>query len=360
MRKFRLCHEVPKHPGTWLIPELLPEAQPTGVGAWLVNECLALRYEYAVLPEGLVPRLIAQAFPLVHDKQQWRYGVVLAMEGALARIRADRSDRCVTILVRDGKMDSRKRLLSYIRACFDEMHDEFERLAIKTTFRAAGVESFWEDYDRLVELERADRQTLKRTEYGTIDKAKVTEKLNALERPAERPAFLPSSTLRLEAAGVPLFVSYCHADRELKAELDVRLKILRRRQIISNWDDGMIPDGEPWNEEILRHLEEAKIILLLVSPEFMASDYIGEHEVPLAMKLHEKKETTVIPIKLRRCNWDPEPYAKLQGPRHGEPIVGEIDTKHARDAAWLAVEEAIAKAAALRRSGGWPERRASL
>src|SRR6185369_1969579 len=71
MRKFRLCHEIPRHPGTWRLPELLPEAQPAGLGTWPEAECLSLRYDYAVLPEGLVPRLIAQAFPLVHETQQW-------------------------------------------------------------------------------------------------------------------------------------------------------------------------------------------------------------------------------------------------------------------------------------------------
>ena len=363
LRKFRLCHEIPKHKDTWLLPELLPEAQPKEVGVWIEKECLTLRYRYGVLPEGLVPRLIAQAFPLVYHEQQWRFGVVLEMDGAFARVRADRMDRRVMVLVREGTPEARKRLLSYVRACLEEMHGEFKELEVETQFRQAGSDAEWEDYDGLVKLENADEKALAKSTYGLIDKRKVAEKLDSVATREERGYELfdkvglkvgslvwnlmsPNLFFGKDVLNeIALFVSYAHADRDLKAELDVRLKILQRRKLISKWDDGMIPPGKPWNEEILANLKKSRIILLLVSPEFLASDYINDHEVPLAMEMHGKNQATVIPIKLRMCNWEPDPYSALQAPNGGNPVVGEHDTKYERDAAWLAVEEAIEEAA---------------
>src|SRR3989442_600167 len=93
-------------------------------------------------------------------------------------------------------------------------------------------------------------------------------------------------TSRKEAplvATVKLFYSYAHEDEQWRDELDKHLSALQRQQLIEGWHDREISGGQDWAYELARHLEEAHLILLLVSPDFMASS-CQDVEVPLAMK----------------------------------------------------------------------------
>jgi len=95
---------------------------------------------------------------------------------------------------------------------------------------------------------------------------------------------------------VPVFFSYAHEDEGLRNELSKQLKILERSGIISSWTDRSIAAGEEWRKGIDSAIEKAKVILLLVSPDFMASDYCYEVEMARAMDRHNRKEAVVIPI----------------------------------------------------------------
>jgi internalin A len=124
----------------------------------------------------------------------------------------------------------------------------------------------------------------------------------------------------------------------LRDELETHLKLLQRQGVISTWHDRKILPGSEWNREIDRDLERAKIILLLISADFMASDYCWDTEVQMAMKRHESKEAIVIPVMLRSCDWKTAPFAKLQGlPRDMKAVTAWED----RDAAWTDVASGI-------------------
>src|SRR5262245_7821804 len=75
--------------------------------------------------------------------------------------------------------------------------------------------------------------------------------------------------------GGPLrvFYSYAHEDESLREELDKQLKLLERQKVITGWDDRDISGGSDWRSEIHQHLEAADIVLLLVSSDFLASDF---------------------------------------------------------------------------------------
>lgn len=104
----------------------------------------------------------------------------------------------------------------------------------------------------------------------------------------------------------------------------------------------MIKPGTEWKDAIGGNLEQSKIILLLVSSDFLASDYCYEIEMKRAMERHQKKDAVVIPVIIRDCVWDNTPFAKLQGlPKYGKAI--DLWTK--KDTAWRGVAEGIAKVA---------------
>ena len=139
-----------------------------------------------------------------------------------------------------------------------------------------------------------------------------------------------------------LFFSYSHKDSDLRTELEKHLSILKRNGIIDSWHDRCIEAGQVIDHEISTHLRNANIILLLVSADFLASDYCYDVEMKEAMKLHEKKEVAVIPVILRPCYWHDTPFGKLLAtPTDGKPVTGFASI----DEAFLDVTLAIRKVA---------------
>ena len=112
---------------------------------------------------------------------------------------------------------------------------------------------------------------------------------------------------------IDVFYSYAHEDEKLRDELKKHLANLKRQGVITEWYDRDISAGKEWAEEINKHLETASVILLLISPDFMNSDYSNDVEVKRAMERHEVGEARVIPIILRPVDWEGAPFSKLQG-----------------------------------------------
>ncbi|MBA2396549.1 MAG: toll/interleukin-1 receptor domain-containing protein [Ktedonobacteraceae bacterium] len=120
---------------------------------------------------------------------------------------------------------------------------------------------------------------------------------------------------------VTLFLSYAHEDEELLNRLVVHLSGLKRQGVIKTWYDRQIFAGKEWAKVLDTRLEQASVILLLVSPDFLASDYCYEIEVKRALERHDAKEAIVMPIVLRPCDWSHTPLARLQVlPQDGRPI----------------------------------------
>ncbi len=122
-------------------------------------------------------------------------------------------------------------------------------------------------------------------------------------------------------SAVTLFYSYAHEDEPLRDELNKHLSGLQRQHLIQAWHDRQIPAGADRAQEIDTHLESASIILLLISADFVASDYCYGIEMQRALQRHNEGSTRVIPILLRPCEWEHTSFAKLQAlPRNGIPI----------------------------------------
>ena len=140
--------------------------------------------------------------------------------------------------------------------------------------------------------------------------------------------------LQPSRSSIRLFISYAHRDEDLRLELDDQLSNLYRQQIISGWHDRRIAPGQEWADQIDNALNEAQIILLLISARFMASDYCYAKEMVRAIERHDAGEAVVIPIILSACDWQDAPFSKLQAlPKDAKPIKNWND----RDEAWLDV-----------------------
>jgi len=134
-----------------------------------------------------------------------------------------------------------------------------------------------------------------------------------------------------------VFISYSHKDEDFKEALDTHLTMLKRSDKIAAWNDRAILPGTEWDAEIKHQLEEAHIILLLVSANFIASQYIWKHELARAMERHEQREASIIPIFIKYCDWKGGPFDKLQGlPKDAKPV-GRADN----DMAWREVAQGV-------------------
>ena len=121
---------------------------------------------------------------------------------------------------------------------------------------------------------------------------------------------------------VELFFSYAHKDEELREGLETHLKILQRQNVIKCWHDRQIIPGSDFAGQIDEHLESAGIILLLISADFLASDYCYEREMRRALERNRNEEACVIPIILRPCKWRATEFGRLQAlPKDGKPVV---------------------------------------
>lgn len=121
---------------------------------------------------------------------------------------------------------------------------------------------------------------------------------------------------------INLFFSYSHKDEDLRNELDKHLSILKRNGIISAWHDRCILPGADIDHEINLNLKKADIVLLLISSDFLSSDYCYDKEMAFALERHEKKEIVVIPIILRPCDWKNSPFKNLLvTPTDGKAVV---------------------------------------
>jgi len=138
--------------------------------------------------------------------------------------------------------------------------------------------------------------------------------------------------------GLLLFYCYCHKDENLRNQLEIQLRLLQRQGVISSWHDRLIGAGQERKAHISRNLEQADIILLLVSADFIASDYCYDIEMTRALERHRAGTARVIPVIVRDVNWSRAPFAMLQAlPRDGRPVKRWRN----RDAAWYNVVEGI-------------------
>ena len=137
---------------------------------------------------------------------------------------------------------------------------------------------------------------------------------------------------------VQVFISYSHKDEDLRDALMEHLAVLQREQWITVWHHRPITPGGEWKRDIDEHLLSAEMVLLLVSPSFVASDYCYGVELKSALDRHEKEGLPVIPVLLRPVDWTLAPFGRLQAlPRDARPVTEWPD----RDAAFRDITRAI-------------------
>jgi len=179
--------------------------------------------------------------------------------------------------------------------------------------------------------------------YMLNDKSKIFNSYREKSR-LRNPLFkIAKSDLRGELSmtkKVKIFLSYSHKDEKYKEELDKHFSMLKRSEKVETWNDREIKAGSKFDEDIKNHLDQDDIIILLISPDFLASDYCYNIEMQRAIERANNNECEVIPIIVRPCLWTETPIKDfLALPKDGTPISRYDDS----DEAYLEIVSSVNK-----------------
>ena len=310
MQEFELCFQL--DPRTYVVPQLLPVQEPD-----FKAEGALLRFEIHFpdfLPDSVFPRLMVKLHTFIAGFSEavtsshrltenvWRTGMILHKPNifkALARVRWDKEDQKILM---DVCGEERRRFLSFIRETVKEIVEDFTNLNFSELVPIPDSKEFLE-YEGLVEAEKAGEKEI--FVWQAKKKLAVADLLDGVEEPVMRD--------EVEQLPVKAFVSYSHKDLEYLKELRSALAPLMRLQKLQLWDDRDIDAGDEWEKVIFQQLEEADIVLCLVSADFVASDFCYKKEFGAVLEAHRKGEKTIVPVMLRKTDWQDLPLAEIQG-----------------------------------------------
>jgi hypothetical protein len=141
--------------------------------------------------------------------------------------------------------------------------------------------------------------------YDVIDPSDfVTRLADLMAQAAKAPeAFNWTRTITDSQKRQSVFISYSHADIAFLHRLIVHLRPLEKEGLIDVWVDTRLRAGDRWQKEIEKALSKASVALLLVSADFLASDFITNNELPPLLRKAEDKGTKIIPMILKPCRF---------------------------------------------------------
>jgi internalin A len=318
MMRFKLCYAVPKkhhRPKIYIAPQLLSPNQPKY--AWDNTNNLILRYQYEFMPKGMLTRFIVEMHRLIDGDLVWKEGVILKDDNARAEVIEAYYKNEIRIRIA-GKL--KKPLLENIRYEFRKIHDSYNKpedppekphlryqefIPCNCSVCNGSQTPFSYSLDRLQERLKNDRLQIEcDISYKMIDVRSLID-----------------DVLSGGSADMKIFVSYCHADSDWLTKLQTHLKPYTRNQSIDLWDDTRINPGDEWQTEIENALAAAKIAILLVSPKFIASDFIADNELPPLLDAAQAKGVTILWIPISHSSYKEMDFSKYQAAHNpGQPL----------------------------------------
>jgi internalin A len=371
MERFELCYRLEAQQETWLIPQLLSPQTPRNVGdKWFNVKATRLRYEYNVLPEGLMARFIVRSHPLVTENLVWRQGAVLEMDdedsgdAAQALVIAEPGRERIQVVVIGGKA-ARLRLTKLVRAHFQDIHEDFDRidspskerqnnLNARETIELEDQPGLYISVKALLIDEKSKRVTGLSTDHaGTISVYQQNE-LNRVAAPRGKERNQIGSTQNISKQKYRIFLSYSHRDATYRDIFMQNLRLMESDGIIESWHDGKVLASQDFDHEIRHALVSADVIIFLVSTASLSSNYIQEVELeyalnPILNSSPKRKNPLVIPILLEQdCSWRVEGEGRKRKFDHLQILPGDragnlkaVDQWPSRRKAFNVVEQAL-------------------
>jgi hypothetical protein len=137
-----------------------------------------------------------------------------------------------------------------------------------------------------------------------------------------------------------VFISYSHKDEEWKDRLVTHLGVLQSQGLLDLWDDRRISAGEDWEQEIQEAMATASVAVLLVSANFLTSQFILGEEVPRLLERRDKEGLHIFPVIVKPCVWQTVGWlSRMQArPKDGRPLSAGDEHQIDADLAAIATE----------------------
>lgn len=345
---FKVNEQGRKEETEYIAPQLLPEEKPHAIKRFWADhaiDSLHLIYENDFLHYAIIQRFIVRAGHLAQEKDIWKYGISFSVIRADALIEVmEWNDKEVIHVQVTGP--GRRDILDKIRKEFKEIY--YDQASITLYGSLEG-----EAYVNLEDWEKDRRSGIEeiRAENGakvSVSQLKEFEEREDGWRPGREEEAKRLRDLRplapRESKPLQFFVSYAHEDEAHRERLEEELLVLERTGVIKLWTDRDMLAGSDIDEEILlNRLETADVVCLLVSKDFLKSDYCYVREMKRAVERHELGQAKVIPIIIEKVpNYQYLPFANIAAlPQDGYDK--PLDSWEDKDAVWEHINEGITK-----------------
>jgi internalin A len=325
MMQFELCYSLDngRNP-TYIVPEMLPNSLPEGY-EWHENTDLPLKYKYDFMPRGLLTRLIVRLHKHIYTdnavQSVWKtgvkiYGNSMDCPDTFAEITEAWDNQQLSIRVQ-GMFA--KDLMMKLTQEVDSINNEFFKGLSESTDGeksrwykmipcnciACGrsVEKHFYRYTELLERLQFKKDTIEcqKRPYAAVPIRELIE--GVFTKKYSRLVF------ETEKSAKKIFISYSRKDRRWRTALGNHLAALEKQELIAKWTDQELEAGE-WQPQIIKAMENADIYLLLITSNFLASEYISSVEVTTAYSRFKQGQATIIPIICDSCDWELQPITK--------------------------------------------------
>lgn len=337
---FEVAYKIPGKRDEYIAPQLLSLNQPQY--SWNKTGAIQFLYFYPFMPKGILTRLIVRMHESIKYENNkglvWRTGAILEKNACIAKIEETKivsTGQQVIAIEIIGMGLNRKLLLYDICKTIESIHqDSFAKISFERQIPcncehcinldkpgffnySELIEYLNEGLDKIRCKLKVKNEPLVKSllrDIFDVDFTKLTAKNTNMFQSEQITQDLLTNPFAIKInRKKKIFISYSHKDTKFtltngvlinfKDELEIHLKSLKRLGLADSWSDTNLLAGEDWDLKIKSEIDDADIILFLVSANLIGTDYVWNEEMPLAKYNKENKKSVLIPIILNECQW---------------------------------------------------------
>lgn len=336
MKKFFLIYEI-EGIDTYIVPEKLPPSVPEyHLGS--IN-LLRLQYAYNIfMPKGIISQFIVRMHQYIKNHDLiWRRGCIIERDGATAEVIERYDLRIISIKISGSNT---RDFMTIIAEQIDIINNQYNKIIVDKLIPCNCPECInsenpynfkYSDIRRRIEK----RRYLKECEnsFEAIDVRTLINDVFAESNRINAAAHFGNNT--------NIFISFAHEDRDYLIRLQKHIQVLVNEGVlIDSWDDSRIRAGMIWKDEIELALNKSKIAILLISTDFLASDFIVNNELPLLLKRAERDGITILPLIVNHCRYQYSLLSDYQAANEIETPLSDLSESE-REKVYLSVVDRV-------------------